>query len=198
MLILLVSISFLLQTCYNDIKRITNQEKQSTNLETPHKLAPHSYHNINTIFKKKEVFDKFISRGFTDAESNAKSCIALEKYQGSLGHIVFTGSHFYYKDGANNHYEGQTNANCSIYAMARLFNNLGQVGYIDKDLWKKYSDAELRVMIDKIAQGRGYYLNEGQPVTATTLRKLMQILLSDASLHGYCEIHNEDGTIVTY
>jgi hypothetical protein len=197
-LLLLLSI-FLLSACSNlsqDVNRTYVQEKQSSNLINGIynlKSLSHNYTTANPLYQK--LYKEFKDRNLSDVQSHEKAQIGTEVYQGEPGHIVFNGGHFYYIDGTDKRYEGQTYSNCSIYALVRLLKHLGQCGYIDADFWKEHSDEDLRGMIDNIGgRSKGYYLNQNETVVPLTLRNLMLTLISSVP-NKYREIYNPDGTI---
>ncbi|MDR2616229.1 MAG: hypothetical protein LBC22_00180 [Endomicrobium sp.] len=144
-----------------------------------------------------EKYKEFKESGLSDVQSRARAKIGTEVYQGEPGHIVFNGYHFYYVDGTNKRYEGQTYANCSIYALIRLLKHLGQCGYIDADFWKQYSDEDLRIMIDNIGRGKGYYISQRVTVVPLTLYNLMHTLIPEEVVpNQYTQIYDPNGTIL--
>ena len=200
---------FLLPACSKDINRTSKQKQlsNSTNTNDMYNLKNnYTCQNMNSLTNNgltpnplyQELFKEFKDKGLSNEESHARAQIGIEVYQGEPNHIVFNGYHFYYIDGAGKCYEGQTYANCSIYALIRLLKHLGQCGYIDANFWKQNSDENLRIMIDDIgARGKGYYLNQNVTVVPLTLHNLMRVLLPD-HLSKYREIYTTRGRIVKY
>ncbi|MDR2066955.1 MAG: hypothetical protein LBP57_03855 [Endomicrobium sp.] len=181
--------------------RVVEQKKSTNLVNTTADLNSLSHSNIpDTTFATilyENLYKDFKDRGLSDVQSRARAKIGIEVYQGEPGHIVFNGSHFYYVDGTDKRYEGQTYANCSIYALIRLLKHLGQCGYIDTDFWKQYSDEELRIMIDNMgARGKGYYISQGVTVVPLTLHTLMQTLIPEVP-DQYRQIYKPNGIMLT-
>jgi hypothetical protein len=211
-LLLSLSILFLLQACSKDINRTAEQKDSSNSNDSYNRTAEqkdssnsNDSYNTNTLSDNsmtanslyQKLYKEFTDRGLSNKQSQARAKIGLEVYQGQPNRIVFNGGHFYYVDGAGKRYEGQTYANCSIYALIRLLKHLGQCGYIDEDFWKQYSDEDLRIRIDNIGgRGKGYYINQNQYIVPLTLNRLMLTLLPNH--HNYCEIYKPNGEVVNY
>jgi hypothetical protein len=191
--LLLLSI-FLLPVCSDDSNLSQYANRTASN---PINATYNSDSNITaTTTSYDEMYKEFKDRGLSDVQSRARAKIGTEVYQGEPGHIVFNGGHFYYVDGTNKRYEGQTYANCSIYALIRLLKHLGQCGYIDADFWKQYSDEDLRIMIDNIGGGKGYYISQRVTVVPLTLYNLMHTLIPEEVPNQYTQIYDPNGTIL--
>jgi hypothetical protein len=199
---------FLLPACLDDsslsqyVNRIgsnpINDDNTYTDTYNSNNSNTLSDSNITAGTLYKKLYEEFKDRGLSDVQSRARAKIGIEVYQGQPGHIVFNGSHFYYVDGTYKRYEGQTYANCSIYALTRLLKHLGQCGYIDADFWKQYSDEDLRIMIDNIgAGGKGYYISQGVTVVPLTLHTLMDNLIPKEIPDQYKQIYRPNGTMLT-
>jgi hypothetical protein len=127
-----------------------------------------------------------------DNDLSAKGCSPQERaimlrifnevYSGGIGRIR-NNPHYWYEDGSGRSFDnGQTNANCGLYAIKRMLHHLGQLNLVDKDLWQKYPDRELRYIIVertgalRFSDGSSrnkLYISESEPLTSENLAYLM-------------------------
>jgi hypothetical protein len=120
------------------------------------------------VDRNSEVVQYLIQKGdCSKVEILLMSKVEKEVYPNQIKSIIFTGNHYYY-DGFDN---GQTEQNCGLYAAKRLLRHLGQNGIVDKDLWYRYSDVELREMVVSIAGNE--YRSQAKPLYELTVRQLL-------------------------
>ncbi|GHT47514.1 hypothetical protein AGMMS49936_08390 [Endomicrobiia bacterium] len=104
--------------------------------------------------------------------------IEKEDFGENIERIVYENNHYYYRG----HDNGWTRKNCGLYAMKRMLFVLGKHNEIDKNLWYKYTDSELREM--------DVGPNQDNPIFVGQLRTLMEDLGIPPK---YREIHSRTG-----
>jgi hypothetical protein len=123
-------------------------------------------------YELSEVGKYLQSKGCDRYEISEMMKIEKEDFEGTVEHVIWNNNHhFYYK----HHDNGQTYANCGLYAVKRLLCALGRNNIVDKDLWYRYTDAELRDMIVKIS-GDEKYRDQGTMPDAVHIARLMDSL----------------------
>jgi hypothetical protein len=98
-----------------------------------------------------EVGRHLRDRGASDDEIKEMKKIATEDFGEDIGRVIFNGTnHYYYRDKRRDHHGQPAGTNdCALYAMKRFLFVLGRhpgTG-IDKDLWYRHTDDQLREMI---------------------------------------------------
>jgi hypothetical protein len=81
----------------------------------------------------------FRQQGFEEGEISWMAKIATEDYGPNVWPILYVGGHFIYGP-----FDGNTYSNCPLYALKRFLRHLGILGIVDKDLWYRWSDKQLR------------------------------------------------------
>ncbi|MDR3253406.1 MAG: hypothetical protein LBT07_00365 [Endomicrobium sp.] len=101
--------------------------------------------------------------------------IILEEIYTTPLQIIWENGHFYAADKCNNKFNaGNTYANCGLWAARRILRYLGQINKIDKDLWRKYSNKELRnIIVDNFAPGQTCLLDEYQMLESSHITYLL-------------------------
>ncbi|GHT38807.1 hypothetical protein AGMMS49593_08880 [Endomicrobiia bacterium] len=75
-----------------------------------------------------------------EREKTIRIEIKGETYGSNILPITYVHGHFWYKSSSDSYAPGD----CALYAVVRFLHHAGQLGYIDKDLWDKYTNQELR------------------------------------------------------
>jgi hypothetical protein len=74
--------------------------------------------------------------------------IAKENFGKNIGHVESNrADHYYYRDDRGEHHGQSGAANCGLYAMKRFLFVLGRHNIVDKNLWYRHTDDELREMV---------------------------------------------------
>jgi hypothetical protein len=95
-----------------------------------------------------EVGKNLQARGCDENEIIQMMKIETENFEGRIDHVCWWSNHFYYYG----HDNGQTHANCGLYAVKRLLFVLGKHKIVNEDLWYRYTDAELRDILVTISK----------------------------------------------
>ncbi|GHT52681.1 hypothetical protein AGMMS49990_09330 [Endomicrobiia bacterium] len=127
---------------------------------------------------KSKVEEYLKAKGADDAEIRQMLKIEKEDFGEDIGHIVYENNHYYYEG----HDNGWTHCNCGLYAMKRLLFVLGKHDIVDKDLWYRYTDSQLREMCSTPDQS--------EHIIASILRTLMEDLGVPAE---HNKIYDRDG-----
>jgi hypothetical protein len=141
-----------------------------------------------SVFLGLSEVEKYLqSKGCAEYEIFEMMKIEKEDFDGPIEHVMYRNNHFYYK----HHDNGQTYCNCGLYAVKRLLCALGKKGIVAKDLWYKYTDAELRDMIVEIS-GNEYDRNQGRTLDVWDVDKLMfRFLGVKPPYNGVWNFHDE-------
>ncbi|GHT55289.1 hypothetical protein AGMMS50233_04980 [Endomicrobiia bacterium] len=135
--------------------------------------------NTDEDTPKSKVEEYLKAKGADDAEIRQMLKIEKENFGEGIGHIVYDENNHYYYEG---HDTGWTHCNSGLYAVKRLLFVLGKHGIVDKDLWYRYTDSQLRQT--DIA------LDECETIIPCTLKTLMEDLDVPASYRG---IYDKNG-----
>ncbi|GHT56281.1 hypothetical protein AGMMS50233_07750 [Endomicrobiia bacterium] len=137
---------------------------------------------------KSKVEEYLEAKGADNAEIREMSKIEKEDFGEGIDHIVCENNHYYYKD----HDNGWTHCNCGLYAVKRLLFVLGKHDIVDKDLWYKYTDSQLREMLLEIPE-REKETNQNVTIRSNTLKTLMEDL---GVPDDHCRIYGRTGLIL--
>ncbi|GHT48630.1 hypothetical protein AGMMS49936_11240 [Endomicrobiia bacterium] len=97
--------------------------------------------------------------------------IEKEDFGENIERIVYENNHYYYRG----HDNGWTRKNCGLYAMKRMLFVLGKHNEIDKNLWYKYTDSQLREMLLE-TPGHERAANQNTLILCSDLKTLMEDL----------------------
>ncbi|GHT39001.1 hypothetical protein AGMMS49593_09320 [Endomicrobiia bacterium] len=142
------------------------------------KGCPEFFERIDVDISKSEVGKYLKARGAGNAEIREMLKIEKEDFGENIERIVYENNHYYYRG----HDNGWTRKNCGLYAMKRMLFVLGKHDEIDKNLWYKYTDSELREM--------DVGPNQDNDIFVGQLRTLMEDLGIPPK---YREIHSRTG-----
>ncbi|GHT38483.1 hypothetical protein AGMMS49593_07920 [Endomicrobiia bacterium] len=104
--------------------------------------------------------------------------IEKEDFGKNIGRIIYWNNHYYY----GGHDSGWTRKNCGLYAMKRLLFVLGKHDEVNKGLWYRFTDSQLREL-DLPA-------NQDENIPLCLLRTLMNDLGVPAI---YNKIYDKEG-----
>jgi hypothetical protein len=115
-------------------------------------------------------FEKLLrNNGFYEpVEIRIMEQIEKENYGPNIKPITFMGNHFYYNTPNDSSYRN----NCGLYALKRLAHHLGQKDIVDKQLWYRYPDQELRNMTVELTNGYEPYRNQMETLTVEIVGRL--------------------------
>ncbi|GHT56788.1 hypothetical protein AGMMS50233_09390 [Endomicrobiia bacterium] len=128
------------------------------------------------------------AKGADNAEIRQVLKIEKEDFGEDIGHIVYENNHYYYEG----HDNGWTHCNCGLYAVKRLLFVLGKHDIVDKDLWYRYTDSQLREMLLEIPE-RERETNQNVTIRSGILITLMDDLGVPAD---HCKIYGRTGLIL--
>jgi hypothetical protein len=144
------------------------------------------------------------SKGASDTEIKAMMDIEKEDFGEGIGKIVHNGdNHFQYVDrNGQQYHEGQTNANCGLYAMKRLLFVLGKRGEVEvsENLWYKHTDQELRDKLANMLKGEKFRFQD-EYIDAIYLRTLMrdiEVPIEYCKIYGKNLIEEQDDDFVPF
>jgi hypothetical protein len=155
--VLLVS-SFTLSSCKDCGKNDATDNATSDPSDPNNQITEDGYKNASG-HALTEAGKHLAGKGATAKEIMEMMKIEKECF-GENGYIVFNGHHYWYEDSMGPH-EGQSgDANCGLYAIKRLLFVLGRKGIVDKNLWYKYTDDDLREMLPEVLVDKNFRLKD--------------------------------------
>jgi hypothetical protein len=128
-------------------------------------------------FQVVDIANYLVGIGCDEYEIANMLQISKEVYPDGIGEIHNVPGHFYFQvitpDNKVVPFDnGQTYANCSIYASKRLLRFLGQKGIVDSNLWFAFTDRQWRQLIVGIENDEKY-TNQGEYVGPEIFRQLL-------------------------